>query len=231
MLRCFGPLVTGPPTRNPFRWTTGARLTSTGGANDRDGSEKIIVTSPAAPDAIDDSYSIFEDNSSSATHAPTDFVMAVLANDTDGDGDALSITEIHQQPEHGTIAISDDGQSLIYTPEADYAGTVSVDYCISDGAGGQDHATATIILDAVADDPVLSWSVSQGDDINQMYITVTADQSDADSSEYLDSIVASVEGGLPAGATLTPMATDPTGQPDQIVQQFLLTTADDTSSN
>ena len=209
----------------------GARLTSTGGANDRDGSEKIIVTSPAAPDAIDDSYSIFEDNSSSATHAPTDFVMAVLANDTDGDGDALSITEIHQQPEHGTIAISDDGQSLIYTPEADYAGTVSVDYCISDGAGGQDHATATIILDAVADDPVLSWSVSQGDDINQMYITVTADQSDADSSEYLDSIVASVEGGLPAGATLTPIATDPTGQPDQIVQQFLLTTADDTSSN
>lgn len=199
----------------------GARLTSSG--------EKIMVVAPAAPDAVADSYNINEDNSAVATHTPIDLVMNVLANDTDADGDALTITEIHEQPAHGTIAISADGKSLIYTPEADYAGTVSVEYCVSDGHGGQDSAIATINLAAVADDPQLSWTVTQGANINQMIITVTADQSDADSSEYLDSLVASVSGGLPAGTTLTPMSNDPAGQPDQIVQQFLLTTANDTN--
>ncbi|MEO5772719.1 MAG: cadherin-like domain-containing protein [Sphingomicrobium sp.] len=198
----------------------GARLTSSG--------DKIMVVAPAAPDARDDRYDIHEDNSAVATHTPIPLVMNVLANDTDGDGEALTITAIHEQPAYGTIAISGDGKSLIYTPDADYAGTVTVEYCVSDGHGGQDSATATINLAAVADDPVLSWTVTQGATINQMIITVTANQSDDDSSEYLDSLVASVAGGLPAGTTLTPMSNDPAGQPDQIVQQFLLTTANDT---
>jgi hypothetical protein len=210
----------------------GAMVTGGGTGSGANSASKILTLAPAAPDAHDDSYNIFEDNGAglnAPTHTPTDFVMTVLANDTDGDSDPLTITEIHQQPEHGTIAIAADGKSLIYTPEADYAGTVSVEYCISDGHGGQDHATATINLEAVADEPHLSWTVDQGSTINEMIITVTADQTDADSSEYLDSLVATVAGGMPAGATLTPLAEDPAGQPDQIVKQFVLTTANDTS--
>jgi len=210
----------------------GARVTSTGvTGGSRAGSEKIVTTAPHAPDAHDDSYAIFEDNghdASSPTHTPTDFVMNVLSNDTDGDGDALTITEIHQQPDHGSFAISADGQSLIYTPEQDYSGTVSVEYCISDGHGGEDHATATIDIAAVADTPELSWTVAQGDTINQTIVTVTATQTDADGSEFIDSIAAS---GLPDGVTLTPMSVDPSSQPGQLTQSFLLTTPENTSEH
>lgn len=212
----------------------GARLTSTGTAANRGDSEKIMVVAPAAPDAHDDGYTIFEDNGAGVnapTHTPTNFTLNVLANDTDGDHDPLTITSIHQQPDHGSFAIAADGKSLIYTPEADYAGTVSVEYCISDGHGGQDSATATINLTPVADDPTLTYTVAQGGNINEMIITVTANQTDADSSEYLSGIAASFVGGLPAGATLTPMAVTPGTQPDQIVQQFVLTTANDTTSH
>jgi hypothetical protein len=205
-----------------------ARASSTG---DRGGPQKIETIAPAAPDANDDSYDVFEDGAdglNDPSKSPTDIVLDVLANDTDGDGDALTITSIHEQPEHGTITISADGKSLIYTPELDYAGTVSVEYCVSDGNGGQDSALVTIDIEAVADDPVVTWTVAQGATINEMIITVTATQDDADSSEFLGGIVASVAGGMPAGATLVPGAVNPGGEPDQIVQEFILTTAAET---
>lgn len=62
-----------------------------------------------------------------------------------------------------------------------------------------------------------------------MIITVTATQADADSSEFLDHLVALVPGGMPAGATLVPGSVNPGDEPDQIVREFVLTTASDTS--
>lgn len=206
-----------------------ARASSTG---DRGGPQKIETVAPAAPDANDDGYDVFEDGAdglNDPSKVPADIVLNVLDNDTDGDGDALTITSIHEQPAHGTITIAADGKSLIYTPELDYAGTVTVEYCVSDGHGGQDSATATIAIEAVADDPLITWTVAQGATINEMIITVTATQNDADSSEFIDQIVASVAGGMPPGATLTPGAVNPGDEPDQIVQQFTLTTAAETS--
>lgn len=203
----------------------GARVTSTGASGGaRSGSEKILAIAPHAPDANDDRYSIFEDNGAglnSPTHTPTNFVMNVLANDTDGDKDPLTITAIQAQPDHGSFAISADGKSLVYTPEQDYAGQVSVTYAISDGHGGQDHATATIDIAAVADAPTVTYSVAQGAAINQTLVTVTATQTDKDASEYISGIVAS---GLPAGATITPMTASAIGQPGSLTQTFLLTT-------
>ena len=205
-----------------------ARAGATGGG----GPQKIETLAPAAPDANDDSYDIFEDGAdglNDPSKVPAPVVLQVLENDTDADGDSLTITSIHEQPAHGTISISVDGKSLIYTPELDYAGTVSVEYCISDGNGGQDSATVTIDIEAVADDPLVSWTVAQGANINEMIITVTATQDDADSSEFVDNILASISGGLPAGAVLMPGSVNPGDEPDQIVQQFVLTTAAETS--
>lgn len=203
----------------------GARVNSTG--NQGQGSQKILTEAPAAPDANDDTIDMFEDGASGLddpSKTPQDVVLDVLANDTDADGDDLIITSIDMQPEHGTVTIAADGKSLIYTPALDYAGVVTFDYCISDGDGGQDHATVTLNIAAVADEPVVTYTVEQGADISEMIITVTATQDDADGSEYIDDIVASVAGGLPAGATLTPMSVNPGDQPGQIVQVFTLVT-------
>ena len=84
----------------------GARLTSVG--------DKITFLAPAAPKANDDF---------ATTHEDTPKIINVLANDTDADGDHLTITDVHVLGDtHGTVAISTDGQSITYTPDEDYAG-------------------------------------------------------------------------------------------------------------
>lgn len=196
----------------------GARTTSTG--------DKIVTIAPAAPDAKDDSFSIFEDGASglnSPSKTPTPVTLNVLANDTDADGDQLSITAFHEGPTHGTVAIAADGRSVLYTPFLDYSGPDSFEYCISDGNGGQDHALVNLNIVAVADNPTIDVQILPGDDVYHVILNVTASQNDADSSEFLDRIEASVAGGLPAGVSIVPFGgINPGAEPDQIVQQFVV---------
>lgn len=88
----------------------GARLTSVGDPNGaRNGSEKLTALAPAAPDARDGAYSIFEDGAAglgSPAASATGVVFQVLANDSDADGDTRTITSVFGA-EHGTVAIVD----------------------------------------------------------------------------------------------------------------------------
>ena len=213
----------------------GAKLDSIGGpGGPRSGATKLLGTAPYAPDAKDDSINIFEDgaaNLNSPSKLPQAVTLDVLGNDVDGDGQALTITALHEAPLHGTAVIAADGKSVLYTPTTDYAGTDSFEYCVSDGHGGQDSAVCTVNIAAVADDPVFSYSISQGANINEILIDVTATQNDADGSEFLDKIETSVTGGLPAGATVTPGSVDPGTTPNSIHQVFTVNTAAETDYN
>ena len=155
---------------------------------------------------------------------PQEVVLNVLANDADKDTpkDQLVITGIHEGPSHGTVRIADG--VIYYTPNLDYSGTDSFWYCVSDGTGNQDSAMVTVNISAVADDPVLSWTVAQGSNINEMIVTVTAKQNDNDLSEFVDLIGWSTALPLPGGVTVTPLNANPGDQPDQIVQAFTITT-------
>lgn len=199
-------------------------------------SAKLLGFAPAAPDAIADTYNIFEDgaaNANTPSKTPAAITLNVLANDTDADtpNNQLTITGLHEGPTHGTVTIAADGKSLTYTPFLDYSGTDSFYYCVSDGKGGQDNALVTVNIAAVADDPVITWSVAQGANINEMLLTVTATQNDADGSEYIDSLGASVVGGLPAGSTVTPGSVNPGTTPGSITQVFTVTTPAATDVN
>lgn len=203
----------------------GARLDSIGGPGGprTGGVSQLLTVAPHAPDAIADVIAMFEDGAAGLddpSNSPAPVVLYVLSNDTDGDGDPLTITAIHEQPAHGSVAIAADGKSLIYTPELDYSGQVTFEYCISDGDGGQDSAMVTLDIAAVADTPQISVTVSPTGLVNQVMLHVVTDQDDADSSEYLTSILTSA---LPAGVTITPVSVAPGGDPDQIAQDFLLT--------
>lgn len=205
----------------------GARLANVGvTGGPRNDIAKLSTVAPAAPDAHDDSVSGFEDGLASPSHQPAGLLLQVLANDSDGDGQALSITDV-EGAQHGTLQIVDGadadslaGDAILYTPDADFAGTETLAYCISDGHGGVDGASINLSLAAVADRPLLDVQMLEGDSINQIKFIVTATQTDADGSEYIDRIEAL---GLPAGATLTPSGVNPGMQPGQLVQEFLLT--------
>jgi hypothetical protein len=203
----------------------GAKLDSVGGpGGTRNGVAKITGTAPAAPDAHDDTFNIFEDGAAglnSPSKIPHAVTFNVLANDTDGDGDPLAITSFHDGPSHGSVAIAADGKSILYTPTLDYSGTDSFEYCVSDGHGGQDHALVNVNIAAVADTPQISYSIAQGASINEILVTVTATQTDADSSEFIDRIVAS---GMPGNVTVTPVIADPLVENDVLTRTFSVVT-------
>jgi VCBS repeat-containing protein len=77
----------------------------------------------------------------------------VLANDSDGDDDALSASLV-SGPSHGSLAFNADG-SFTYNPDADYSGADSFTYRITDGAGNVTRATVNLTVVAVADAPDL----------------------------------------------------------------------------
>src|SRR4029077_9339749 len=87
-------------------------------------------------------------NDDSATTGGTSVHIAVLANDTDPDGDALTVQSF-TTPAKGSVARS--GLSLVYTPRPGTTGPDTFSYTVSDGQGHTDVGTVTInITDTVA---------------------------------------------------------------------------------
>jgi YVTN family beta-propeller protein len=77
-------------------------------------------------------------------------VIDVLGNDTDADGDALTVTGVGTVG-NGTVSLVDG--VISYTPNADFHGTDSFTYTISDGQGGTATATVKVTVKPVNDGP------------------------------------------------------------------------------
>jgi len=95
----------------------------------------IAVTNANDPPvAVDDS---------DTTPENTPVTIAVLNNDSDIDGDTLTVDSVT----HGTNgSVTNNGNDVTYTPDAYFYGTDSFNYTISDGNGGTDTATVTVIV-------------------------------------------------------------------------------------
>lgn len=103
--------------------------------------EGPLVLLNRAPTAQDDSAQTTQDS-------PIN--IAVLANDTDGDGDSLSVSAV-TDPAGGTASSGANG-TITYSPDAGFVGTDIFAYTIEDGNGGS--ATATITVTVAATPPV-----------------------------------------------------------------------------
>jgi outer membrane protein OmpA-like peptidoglycan-associated protein len=84
-------------------------------------------------------------NDSVAAQCGSPLNINVLGNDTDPDGDPLTITSV-SVPGKGTASIS--GGRIVYTPTsgAGCTGTDTFTYAISDGKGGTSSATVSVAL-------------------------------------------------------------------------------------
>jgi len=67
----------------------------------------------------------------------------VLGNDTDEDGDSLSVAATVTAPANGTLSLAANG-SFRYIPDPGFAGRDSFTYRVSDGAGGSNTAVVAI---------------------------------------------------------------------------------------
>nr|MBX2856294.1 tandem-95 repeat protein [Paracoccaceae bacterium] len=81
------------------------------------------------------------DDSASATSG-VETVITVLTNDSDVDGDMLSISAVGMAS-GGTAVANTDG-TITYTADAGFSGTDTFTYTVEDGNGGSDTATVTV---------------------------------------------------------------------------------------
>ena len=82
----------------------------------------------------------------SVTKNSTNAALDVLANDSSAPdtGETLTITQVTTSARGVVPTISSDKKRILYTPQANYVGTDTLTYTISDGNGGTAQATVTV---------------------------------------------------------------------------------------
>ena len=152
------------------------------------------------PVAVDDVASLDEDSST---------VIDVLVNDSDIDGDVLSVAAV-TQPSHGIVTINADG-TVTYTPVADYNGADSFTYTVTDPDGATDTALVSITVNPLNDAPVAVDDVAALDEDSSTVIEVLDNDSDIDGDVLVVTAVTQPTHGIavvnPDGTvTYTPIA-------------------------
>ncbi|TOG61625.1 RTX toxin [Vibrio parahaemolyticus] len=115
-------------------------------ANDSD--SLIVNRVNDAPVAKDDIATTQED---------TAVTIDVLPNDTDVDGDKLSIESVSVPKEQGTVEVVDG--KLVFTPAESFNGDAEITYTVTDGAL-TDQATVKVTVNAVNDTPVVESNIA-----------------------------------------------------------------------
>ncbi len=173
------------------RYTLGATTTAT-----------ITLSDPLnqPPTAVNDAVSTNED---------TPITINVLANDTDPNGDVLSLSSF-TDPANGTVTRNENGtpanltdDQLVYTPNANYNGSDSFSYVISDGKGGTATATVNLTVNSVNDAASISGTATGAvtEDLNVVSGNLSAignlTVADVDTGENkFKTTVASADGNL-----------------------------------
>jgi len=84
-------------------------------------------------------------NDTASTNKGQAVTVSVLANDTDANGETLTVTAL-TQPSSGVVAVNPAGTAVIYTPANGFAGTVTFTYKASDGTAQSNTATVTVTV-------------------------------------------------------------------------------------
>ncbi|WP_373275594.1 tandem-95 repeat protein [Vibrio diabolicus] len=96
-------------------------------------------------------------NDTAITDEDTPVTIDVLPNDTDIDGDKLSIQSASVPSDQGTVEIVDG--KLVFTPAENFHGDAEITYTVTDGAL-TDQATVNVTVNAVNDTPVVESNLA-----------------------------------------------------------------------
>lgn len=118
-----------------------------------------------------------------STTTVTPVTVAVLANDTDPNGDALTV--ISAVAANGSVVINADG-TVTYTANAGFTGTDTITYTISDPAGHTDSAVVTVDVAPVI---VVRDGIVSGTTGNDLIDTSYIGDPDGDRVDNMDAIL------------------------------------------
>jgi large repetitive protein len=116
-------------------------------------------------------------NDTATTPEDAPVTIAVLANDSDADGNPLTITAATSP--NGTVMINPDG-TLTFRPNANFNGPTTITYTVSDGQGGTATATVAVTVTPVNDPPVARPDTATTPEDTPVTIAPIANDSDVD---------------------------------------------------
>ncbi len=137
-----------------------------------------------------------------ATQEDVAVTVAVLANDTDPDGDPLSVSAPSCN-NGASVAVNPD-QMIKVTPAANFNGTVTCSYTAADGNGETAAAQLTVTVSPVNDDPAAAADGATTPEDVPVTVDVLANDTDID-GDVLSVNMASCNNG--AGAAINPNKT------------------------
>jgi len=179
--------ITYNPATNFFGTET-FTYTINDGTLGSDDTATVIVTIDSVndpPTANDDSLSVDEDT--------FDNILDVLAGDSflPDIGETLTITVVDTSATIGAAVI--DGNTIKFTPSAEFNGVTSFVYTISDGNGGIDTATTTVTVTPINDNPQAADDSAATPQDTSIEIDVLSNDTDLDVGDIL-TIVSATQG-------------------------------------
>ena len=157
----------------------------------------IVFGANDAPEALDDL---------SATDQNTAIAIDVTLNDSDPDTNDEIVVEGVDQPVRGSVSVDSNNQ-IVFDPngEFNYLGdgqteNVTFNYFISDGNGGTDTASVTVVVQGTDDATVINPDSAETDEDTSILIDVLANDSDPDDTLTVASVD---DSGLPGDASVT----------------------------
>jgi hypothetical protein len=180
-----------------------ATVTVVSSSGGRD-TEPVVVVAAApvnqAPVAVADTATTAED---------TAVNIAVLANDSDPDGDTLAVSAVTGVT--GGSAIPNASGAVTFTPAPNFNGTAGFSYTVVDGRGGVASATVSVTVTSVNDPPSAVADAATTTFGNAVTILVLANDSDPDGNLLTVSAVTNGANGTVTNSVTSVTYTPNTG--------------------
>ncbi|MBE4235709.1 tandem-95 repeat protein, partial [Vibrio parahaemolyticus] len=153
--------------------------------------EDLVVSGSANLDILPINDAPNAENDVITTEEDTAVTIDVLVNDSDVEGDALSIQSVSVPKEQGTVEVVDG--KLVFTPAENFNGDAEITYTVTDGQL-TDEAKVTVTVNPVNDAPTIKVDAVESiteDAVNTDTVVATLTVRDTDTPE--DQLTVSLE--------------------------------------
>ncbi|HEX3128414.1 MAG TPA: Ig-like domain-containing protein, partial [Thermoanaerobaculia bacterium] len=162
-------------TYTPFANANGSDTFTYTISDGRGGSDTAAVVVTIAP--VNDAPVTTTDYAT--TNEDTPITLAVKNNDTDIDGDTLTVTAVGQGTK-GAVVIDAGGGMVTYTPNTNVTGSDYFSYTVSDGNGGTAIGTVLMTITGVNDPPDAVNDTASTNEDTAVSIQVRSNDTDPD---------------------------------------------------